>query len=49
MHEAPKLAQNRHRTWDGRPIADTPQASALQALGAERDRSSFVLWPSQLG
>jgi ATP-dependent Lhr-like helicase len=34
--------------WDGTPIAEAPEGAALQALGAERDRASYVLWPSQL-
>jgi ATP-dependent Lhr-like helicase len=36
-------------TWNGTNAADdTPAASLLTGLGAERDRSSFVLWLSSM-
>jgi len=35
-------------SWNGVRIADAPERELLQRLGAERDRSSYVLWPSQL-
>ncbi|WP_246042202.1 DEAD/DEAH box helicase [Cohnella pontilimi] len=34
--------------WNGRKIRDSQAADVLLALGAERDRDSLVLWPSQL-
>jgi ATP-dependent Lhr-like helicase len=36
-------------SWNGKPVAETEEGAVLQRLGAERDRTSFVLWPSQLG
>ncbi|MBP1993308.1 DEAD/DEAH box helicase [Paenibacillus eucommiae] len=35
--------------WNGTKITEAPQREYLEQLGAERDRNSFVLWPSQLG
>ncbi|MCD1258113.1 DEAD/DEAH box helicase [Paenibacillus athensensis] len=35
-------------SWNGVRIADAPERELLQRLGAERDRNSYVLWPSQL-
>jgi ATP-dependent helicase Lhr and Lhr-like helicase len=34
--------------WNGRSILDSQAEEFLRALGAERDRDSLVLWPSQL-
>ncbi|MBD0381631.1 DEAD/DEAH box helicase [Paenibacillus sedimenti] len=47
------LKQNQLRkividTWNGVRIADAPEQEYLRLLGAEKDRTSFVLWPSQL-
>jgi ATP-dependent Lhr-like helicase len=35
-------------SWDGKPVQDVSAAAYLSALGAEKDRSSYVLWPSNL-
>ncbi|AJY74637.1 DEAD/DEAH box helicase [Paenibacillus beijingensis] len=35
--------------WNGDDVTDSEGAEVLRALGAERDRSSLVLWSSQLG
>lgn len=35
-------------TWNGVRISDAPQQEVLKLLGAEKDRTSLVLWPSQL-
>ncbi|NEW04438.1 hypothetical protein GK047_00170 [Paenibacillus sp. SYP-B3998] len=47
------LKQNQLRkividSWNGVRIAEAPEQQYLQRLGAEKDRASFVLWPSQL-
>ncbi|MFD0694164.1 DEAD/DEAH box helicase [Paenibacillus sp. GCM10027628] len=47
------LKQNQLRkividTWNGVRISDAPEQEYLKLLGAEKDRASFVLWPSQL-
>ncbi|MFC0212675.1 DEAD/DEAH box helicase [Paenibacillus chartarius] len=34
--------------WNGLPIMDAPEGKRIKELGAERDRSSYVLWSSQL-
>ncbi|MFC5447318.1 DEAD/DEAH box helicase [Paenibacillus aestuarii] len=36
-------------SWNGVRIADAPEQEYLKLLGAEKDRTSYVLWPSQLG
>lgn len=35
--------------WNGVPIGEAAEGAVLQQLGAERDRNSLILWPSQLG
>ncbi|UJF32049.1 DEAD/DEAH box helicase [Paenibacillus hexagrammi] len=35
-------------SWDGARIEDAPEHAYLKLLGAERDRASYVLWPSQI-
>ncbi|GGA05691.1 DEAD/DEAH box helicase [Paenibacillus marchantiophytorum] len=35
-------------TWNGVRISEAPEQAYLKLLGAEKDRTSFVLWPSQL-
>lgn len=35
-------------TWNGVRISEAPEQEALKLLGAEKDRTSLVLWPSQL-
>ncbi|MEK8130511.1 DEAD/DEAH box helicase [Paenibacillus filicis] len=35
-------------SWNGVRISDAPEQQYLQALGAEKDRHHYVLWPSQL-
>ncbi|NOV04224.1 DEAD/DEAH box helicase [Paenibacillus sp. LMG 31457] len=35
-------------TWNGVRISDAPEQEFLKLLGAEKDRTSLVLWPSQL-
>ncbi|MEW9700231.1 DEAD/DEAH box helicase [Paenibacillus sp. SI8] len=47
------LKQNQLRkividSWNGVRIAEAPEQEYLKLLGAEKDRASFVLWPSQL-
>jgi ATP-dependent Lhr-like helicase len=34
--------------WNGEGVLQTEAEAFLRALGAERDRDSLVLWPSQL-
>ncbi|MDD9269916.1 DEAD/DEAH box helicase [Paenibacillus sp. GCM10023248] len=34
--------------WNGVRITEAPEQAALKLLGAEKDRTSLVLWPSQL-
>ncbi|SDC25590.1 ATP-dependent helicase Lhr and Lhr-like helicase [Paenibacillus sp. UNCCL117] len=36
-------------SWNGVRISEAPEREYLQLLGAEKDRSHYVLWPSQLG
>jgi len=36
-------------SWNGVRIAEAPEQEYLKLLGAEKDRTSYVLWPSQLG
>jgi ATP-dependent Lhr-like helicase len=45
QRKLPKVAVD---TWNGQRVANTPAAELLQQLGAERDRDSFVLWPSAI-
>ncbi|MFC3840084.1 DEAD/DEAH box helicase [Paenibacillus sp. MAH-36] len=35
-------------TWNGVRISDAPEQEILRLLGAEKDRTNLVLWPSQL-
>ncbi|WP_248925334.1 DEAD/DEAH box helicase [Paenibacillus hamazuiensis] len=35
-------------SWNGVPVGQSEAAVPLSELGAERDRSSFVVWPSSL-
>lgn len=35
-------------SWNGIRISDAPEQEYLKLLGAEKDRTSLVLWPSQL-
>jgi len=35
-------------TWDGEKVTDTVSGHELQAMGAEKDKTSLVLWPSTL-
>ncbi|MDQ0919976.1 DEAD/DEAH box helicase [Paenibacillus sp. V4I5] len=35
-------------TWNGVRIAEAPEQEYLKLLGAEKDRTNLVLWPSQL-
>lgn len=35
-------------TWDGEKVTDTASGQELQAMGAEKDKTSLVLWPSSL-
>jgi ATP-dependent Lhr-like helicase len=43
------LKRIRIETWNGRKAADADSALPLLERGAERDRGSIVLWPSNLG
>ncbi|MFC4812059.1 helicase-related protein, partial [Paenibacillus sp. GCM10023250] len=43
-----KLSKIKIDRWNGAPIAESPVADVLKALGAERDNRSFVIWPSDL-
>ncbi|SDN58424.1 ATP-dependent helicase Lhr and Lhr-like helicase [Paenibacillus sp. yr247] len=35
-------------TWNGVRISEAPEQEYFKLLGAEKDRTSLVLWPSQL-
>lgn len=35
-------------TWNGNPIGETPFGQILSAMGAEKDRHTYVIWPSTL-
>ncbi|TXK84742.1 DEAD/DEAH box helicase [Paenibacillus sp. N3.4] len=35
-------------SWNGIPISEAPEHEYLKLLGAEKDRTRLVLWPSQL-
>jgi len=34
--------------WNGEPVSQSEAAKLLTAMGAERDRHSYVLWMSKL-
>jgi len=35
-------------TWNGSPVGETPIGQILSAMGAEKDRHTYVIWPSTL-
>lgn len=43
-----KLSKIKIDRWNGAPVAESPAAELLSAMGAERDNHSFVIWPSDL-
>ncbi|WP_219834885.1 DEAD/DEAH box helicase [Paenibacillus sp. R14(2021)] len=43
-----KLSKIKIDRWNGAPVAESPAADMLRALGAERDNRSLVIWPSDL-